>query len=242
MHLPTLLLTGLSLLHSTSAIQFNVSVGRTGLTFEPNQIRAAAGDVVEFRFWARNHSVVSGRFTHACVPTEVGGFYSGFFPTPVDTINPQVFRITINNSDPIVFYCSQNNGQHCKNGMYGIINPTQGGASSLAGYARLASQAGNATSPRGSAFGGQVAQNPNTSLPPGFSPTGSGSATAVSSSVTSSVATITSGSTTITSTSVSSATVTNTATSSTATAAAGPTAVAGPVAGLLVAAAALLFV
>ncbi|KAK4159830.1 hypothetical protein QBC43DRAFT_121863 [Cladorrhinum sp. PSN259] len=149
-----------------SAIQFNVSVGRNGLTFEPNQIRAARDDVIEFRFWPRNHSVVAGRFNEACVPAAAGsGFYSGFLPTAPDTINAQVFRIRINNTDPIVFYCSQNNGQHCRNGMYGIINPTMGGASTLSGYGQLARQAGNATSPSGGPFGGEFAANPNT-VPP----------------------------------------------------------------------------
>ncbi|KAK4228553.1 hypothetical protein QBC38DRAFT_150660 [Podospora fimiseda] len=163
--LSSFLLTGLLAIQAT-AIQFNVSVGRNGLTFEPNEIRAARDDIIEFRFWPRNHSVVAGRFNEACVPAPSGaGFYSGFLPTPADTINPQVFRIRINNSDPIVFYCSQNNGQHCKNGMFGIINPTMGGASTLAGYRQLALQAGNATSPSGGPFGGQFAANPNT-VPP----------------------------------------------------------------------------
>jgi len=58
-----------------------VSVGKTGLTFEPNVIRASVGDVIEFQFYARNHSVVSGDFTGACIPGMSGGFYSGFFPT-----------------------------------------------------------------------------------------------------------------------------------------------------------------
>jgi len=35
------------------------------------------------------------------------------------------FRVLINNTDPIVFYCSQNNGEHCKNGMVGAVNAKQ---------------------------------------------------------------------------------------------------------------------
>jgi plastocyanin len=58
-----------------------VSVGKNGLTFEPNEIRAQQGDVIEFRFWPRNHSVVAGDFNNPCRPAEDNGFFSGFFPT-----------------------------------------------------------------------------------------------------------------------------------------------------------------
>lgn len=58
-----------------------VAIGRNGFTFTPNTIQAAEGDVVEFRFWARNHSVVRGNWSKACVPDSDGGFFSGFFPT-----------------------------------------------------------------------------------------------------------------------------------------------------------------
>jgi len=58
-----------------------ISVGRDGLTFDPSSTTAAIGDIIEFRFWARNHSVVAGHFTQACVPASRGGFFSGFVPT-----------------------------------------------------------------------------------------------------------------------------------------------------------------
>jgi hypothetical protein len=64
-----------------------VSVGRDGLTFDPNVIRAHEGDVIEFRFWPRNHSVVAGHFSEACRPAEDNGFFWGLFPTQPDTIN-----------------------------------------------------------------------------------------------------------------------------------------------------------
>jgi hypothetical protein len=56
-------------------------------------------------------------------------------------------------------YCSQNTGQHCANGMVAVINPpTHGdGHMSLDAYTALARRAGNATSPQGGVFGGQVA-------------------------------------------------------------------------------------
>ncbi|KAK3985172.1 hypothetical protein QBC44DRAFT_405497 [Cladorrhinum sp. PSN332] len=232
-----LLAAGLAV--QASAIQFNVSVGRNGLSFEPNEIRATKDDVIEFRFWPRNHSVVAGRFNEACVPAPAGsGFYSGFLPTPADTINPQVFRVRINNNDPIVFYCSQNNGQHCRNGMYGIINPTLGGASTLSGYGQLARQAGNATSPSGGPFGGQFAANPNTVPPSASTAAPVASSSSSSSSSTSAQATPTN---TGTETETATGSGTGTGASSTPTGAA-PN-VGAPLAGLVAAgAAALLFV
>jgi hypothetical protein len=56
-------------------------------------------------------------------------------------------------------YCSQNTGQHCASGMVAVINPPTHGDShlSLDAYTALARRAGNATSPQGGTFGGQVA-------------------------------------------------------------------------------------
>jgi plastocyanin len=70
-----------------SAATIPVAVGRTGLTFDPNVIHAKQGDVIEFRFWPRNHSVVAGDFKEACRPAANTPFWSGFFPTQPNTIN-----------------------------------------------------------------------------------------------------------------------------------------------------------
>ncbi|KAK4196601.1 hypothetical protein QBC40DRAFT_6884 [Triangularia verruculosa] len=223
------------LISQVSAITWNVSVGKNGLSFEPNEIRAGAGDIIQFIFWPRNHSVVAGEFTRPCIPRRTGGFWSGFFPTAADTINPQLFRVQINNSEPFVFYCSQNNGQHCKNGMFGIINPGVTGITTLSSYRNLAGGAGNATSPRVPPFGGQILENPNTSVPPS-------SSTASTSSASSTVLTSTSTVTSESSTSVT--TITSTSTGSTSTGTGNAAARTGaPVAGLVIAgAAAVLFV
>jgi plastocyanin len=74
-----------------AAATIPVSVGMNGLTFEPNEIHAQQDDVIEFRFWPRNHSVVAGDFNNACRPAEENGFFSGFFPTQqgVNVRSPQ---------------------------------------------------------------------------------------------------------------------------------------------------------
>ncbi|KAK3378830.1 extracellular serine-rich protein [Lasiosphaeria ovina] len=136
-----------------SADTIKVAVGKSGLTFDPNSITAKVGDVVEFNFYAKNHSVVGGDFLNPCKPAE-GSFFSGFFPTEANA--SQVFRLTVNSTDPIVFYCSQNTGSHCKNGMAGVINPTT--LRSLSAYQTLAKAlVGNATSPTGGVAGGVIA-------------------------------------------------------------------------------------
>lgn len=51
-------------------------------TFDPSTIKAADGDVLEFIFEPKNHSVVAGDYRYPCSPLELGtGFFSGFFAT-----------------------------------------------------------------------------------------------------------------------------------------------------------------
>lgn len=78
--LATLILAA-SVALQASAATIPIAVGRFGLTFQPNTIQVGQGDILEFRFWARNHSVVQGTWSQACIPTNDGGFFSGFFPT-----------------------------------------------------------------------------------------------------------------------------------------------------------------
>ena len=80
-----LLLAGAGLAAAVTIIP--VSVGKGGLTFAPNVIRAEVGDVIEFRYWPLNHSVVAGDFSNACRPAAYNGFFSGFFPTEAGDVN-----------------------------------------------------------------------------------------------------------------------------------------------------------
>ena len=81
----TLLLAGAGLTAAVTIIP--VSVGKSGLTFAPDVIRAQVGDVIEFRYWPLNHSIVAGDFSHACRPAASNGFFSGFFSTRAGTVN-----------------------------------------------------------------------------------------------------------------------------------------------------------
>lgn len=48
-------------------------------TFSPDSVTAREGDVLEFHFQARNHSVVAGDYKYPCYPAPMNtGFFSGF--------------------------------------------------------------------------------------------------------------------------------------------------------------------
>lgn len=50
--------------------------------FDPEEIETEKGDVLEFHFEPKNHSVVAGDYRYPCSPLELGtGFFSGFLPT-----------------------------------------------------------------------------------------------------------------------------------------------------------------
>ncbi|KAK3897349.1 hypothetical protein C8A05DRAFT_39102 [Staphylotrichum tortipilum] len=236
-----LLLAGAALAAATT---IPVSVGKNGLTFDPSMIHASVGDVIEFRYWPLNHSVVAGDFSSACRPASSGGFYSGFFPTKAGTVNSQVFRVTVSHTNPVPIYCAQNTGQHCRNGMVAVINPSE--AQTLESYASLARSAGNAVAPPGGPFGGVVAPASN----PGGMGVSSSSSAASSTAHSSSSSSASGGSTsaaqttTVTtppasSTTGGSATTTTSKPSGTGNAAAG---VAVPVAGLVAVAVGAFFV
>lgn len=67
---------------SAAAAILRVNVGDSGLAFNPESIVAAVGDVVEYHFYTRNHSVVQGDFSVACSTGSIQSpFYSGFIPS-----------------------------------------------------------------------------------------------------------------------------------------------------------------
>ncbi|KAH6884420.1 Cupredoxin, partial [Thelonectria olida] len=127
-----------------SAATHKIEVGKGGLTFNPDTVKAAKGDVVEFHFDS-NHNVVAGNFKKPCNPLSSGGFFSGDLPSDDNT----VFSVTINNTEPIFYYCGV--GDHCQDGMVGVIN--QGSDETLDDYKSAAEKASSNVSPK-SAYGG----------------------------------------------------------------------------------------
>lgn len=139
-----LLTAGLAMQASAATIQ--VTVGQNNqLSFSPNEVKAAMGDVVEFHFAGGNHSVVEGDFSDACQPAATNAFFSGYM-NALSGPAPNVFSITVNTTDPIPFYCSQlSPAPHCPFGMVGVINPS--GSNTAASFAASAKNAQTVTAP-----------------------------------------------------------------------------------------------
>ncbi|EXF77868.1 hypothetical protein CFIO01_04122 [Colletotrichum fioriniae PJ7] len=129
-----------------------VKVGDGGLTFEPNSVTAAVGDVVEFHFYPRAHSVAQSAFDSPCQPL-TNGSTTGFFSGPVQVasgVGSEVFTVEVKDTNPKWFYCAT--GQHCQGGMVGVINAPASGQRTIEQYARAAAAAQSNVAP--SATGG----------------------------------------------------------------------------------------
>ncbi|KAJ9157845.1 hypothetical protein NKR23_g651 [Pleurostoma richardsiae] len=113
---------------SSAAPTHSISVGAEGFKFSPNEItNASVGDWIEWRFYPTGHSVVRGGFKNPCIPYErtgpnLVGFWSGFEDVQTVSNNPPVFRVRINDTEPIFFYCSAP-GSCTDQHMIGVINP-----------------------------------------------------------------------------------------------------------------------
>lgn len=106
---------------SQTGVTHTVVAGRGGLKFDPENVVAEVGDVVEWHFLPANHSVVQSSFGEPCQPSSETSFFSGFFPT-TEGQNPEVFQIVVEDSKPIWYYCAQTKGNHCQRGMVGVVN------------------------------------------------------------------------------------------------------------------------
>jgi len=145
-----------------------VVAGLGGLHFDPENVVAEIGDIVEFHYLAANHSVAQSSFDAPCVPlTDSAGtdiaFFSGFISTPAGTQNPNVFTINVTDNNPIWYYCAQTKGDHCQMGMSGVINQNFNNGKTLAVYqAKAALQLGKTQSVSPARIGGGVVgPNPN---------------------------------------------------------------------------------
>ncbi|KAM0563679.1 hypothetical protein ACHAPJ_001406 [Fusarium lateritium] len=120
--------------------------------FDPEEVEAEKGDVLEFHFEPKNHSVVAGDYRYPCSPLDMGtGFFSGFVSTD-DGSADKIFKVTVNDTDPTPFYSSQD--KECPSGMVGIINPSSN--KTLDDYKKRASELSSGVVPGKKAFGGEL--------------------------------------------------------------------------------------
>lgn len=104
----------------------------------------------------------------------------------VTKLQSTVFRVTVNDTDPIIYYCSQNGpefGNHCKDhGMAGVVNEPD--VSKLQEYRDAAASVNTSVTPDSEPFGGVFAVNPDTDAVSG---TASGSSPASTSTTSAAV-------------------------------------------------------
>nr|ARK07238.1 putative secreted effector protein CSEP008 [Podosphaera xanthii] len=128
------------------------------LTYSPNKVKAAVGDMVQFQFVSGNHTVTQSTFENPCEPmaktafSNATGIFSGYMPiipTSAATGSPAMmptYTIMINNTTPIWIYCSQ--AKHCQKGMTMVINENAANpAKSLENYVALAAKAAGPAAP-----------------------------------------------------------------------------------------------
>ena len=144
-----------------TGVTHSVNAGLGGLRFDPDNVVAEVGDVVEWHFLPKNHSVAQSSFAAPCVPQD-NAFFSGFQPTPEGQA-PNVFQIVVKDKAPIWYYCAQTNGNHCQNGMVGVINQNFDSPNTLAAHKALAANTGVSIIPPVSPGlnDGYVIPNPN---------------------------------------------------------------------------------
>ncbi|KAH6694914.1 Cupredoxin [Leptodontidium sp. MPI-SDFR-AT-0119] len=129
--------TTLAVLASSAVVMaanHDISVG-PAFSYTPAITTAVAGDTLTFRFTSNNHDVVSGSADSACRPSETS-FYSGL------DVSGKTFVVTVNNTDPIYFYCSIPG--HCQGGMVGGVNVPE---SDLATYRTAAAGESDSQAP-----------------------------------------------------------------------------------------------
>ncbi|KAJ4255578.1 hypothetical protein NW762_009575 [Fusarium torreyae] len=105
----------------------NSATNATGLKFWPEKITAEPGTMVQFQFWAGNHTVTQSNFDNPCIPignvnSSIEGIYSGYQPVEASLSKGMIpiYTITVKDKKPLWLFCSK--GQHCQGGMSMVIN------------------------------------------------------------------------------------------------------------------------
>lgn len=140
----------------------SIIAGFNGLNFEPSNVVAEIGDVIQWEFLAANHSVAQSNFADPCEPLADGtGFFPGFEFAVEEGESDLVFQIVVESHDPIWYYCPQTKGDHCQKGMVGVINQNFDNPDvSLAKHKELAAQTEVSIVPP-YPQGGEIIVNPN---------------------------------------------------------------------------------
>jgi plastocyanin len=141
-----------------TGVTHTVVAGLGGLRFDPDNVFAEIGDIVQWNFLPKNHSVAKSSFGKPCIPEENGvSFFSGFNFVTNENLAPDVFQIVVEDKTPIWYYCAQ--GTHCRDRMVGVINQKVDSAFTLAKHRELAAAAPEIVIPIETS--GSIIPNPN---------------------------------------------------------------------------------
>ncbi|KAI9853582.1 MAG: hypothetical protein M1824_001075 [Vezdaea acicularis] len=105
-------------------ITHQVIVGASGhLTFEPDAVEAAVGEVIEFNFLSLNHTLTQSSFIHPC--QNAAKFNTDFHQyNPHNETGRFLVSLTVDVDQPQWFHCAQtSNTSHCEAGMVFGLNP-----------------------------------------------------------------------------------------------------------------------
>lgn len=110
---------------ATGAKIIPVAVGGAQDVFVPNQVTAAAGDIIQFQFSNGNHTVTQSAEDQACVPlqqTNPAAIHSGHVPFEDGQQEVGTFNMVVQNTDTMFLYCAT--GPHCQEGQVMVVNPS----------------------------------------------------------------------------------------------------------------------
>ncbi|CAE6420620.1 unnamed protein product [Rhizoctonia solani] len=105
---------------------YKVTVGVLGqLRYDPQYVDAEVGDLIEFEFQPKNHTVTESSFDQPCSAID-GGFVTGFVPVPEEQKSDfPILKFNVTDDKPHWFYCGQ--VDHCPAGMVFAVNPPKEG-------------------------------------------------------------------------------------------------------------------
>ncbi|KAJ7168249.1 Cupredoxin [Mycena crocata] len=99
----------------------DVTVGGPGvIAYTPNSVVANVGDIIQFTFKQKNHTITQSTLANPCSPMQ-GGFDSGFVPVAADETDFPLAQLTVKDTSPMWVYCRQ--PTHCAAGMVFAVNP-----------------------------------------------------------------------------------------------------------------------
>ncbi|KID88507.1 extracellular serine-rich protein [Metarhizium guizhouense ARSEF 977] len=145
-----------------TGVTHSVVAGLGGLRFDPDNVVAEIGDIVEWHFLPQNHSLAQSSFAEPCKPLADGtGFFPGFDFATSQGQARNVFQLQVKDKKTIWYYCPQQKGNHCQQGMAGVINQNFDNPNlSLQKYKEAAALTGTSVIPPVKNVG-KVIPNPN---------------------------------------------------------------------------------